>query len=267
MLSSVLGRLPIRVTDSVGLILRVLRSVGRATALDPLPTDGRCASCNRESWFLRCRNPGLAERIRRWPYEKSVLTALVTRENYFCLWCGRNYRMRGLASVARRWISNARVYEPASFGVFAGATRRLATTYQTSEYLPAAPRGSVVNGLRHEDIMALTFPDACFDVVITSELFEHVTDPWAGFREVRRVLRLGGHHIFTVPTVPATLTASRSQLPAVYHIDPRRPEGIAVITDFGEDLAELLGPLGFETEVHLLPPAAPLLRVYESRAV
>jgi ubiquinone/menaquinone biosynthesis C-methylase UbiE len=115
--------------------------------------------------------------------------------------------------------------------------------------------------------MALTFHDASFDVVITSELFEHVSDPWAGFSEVRRVLRAGGRHIFTVPMVPATLTASRSQQPAVYHIDPMRPQGIAVITDFGDDLPDLLRPLGFETDTHVLPAAAPVLRVFESRAV
>ena len=127
--------------------------------------------------------------------------------------------------------------------------------------------GSVADGLRHEDIMALTFQDASFDVVITSELFEHVSDPLAGFSEVRRVLRTGGRHIFTVPMVPDTLTASRTQQPAVYHIDPLRPEGTVVITDFGDDLPDLLRPLGFETTTHLLPPLSPVLRVFESRAV
>ena len=267
MLNTMLARLPPQATDLVSLTLRVIRSVGRASGLDALPTSGWCASCDRESWFLRCANRALVDRVRGWPYDKTVVRALVTRENYYCLWCGRNYRMRGLAAVARTRIANARVYEPASFGVFAGATRHRARSYQVSEYLPGIPRGSVVNGLRHEDIMALTFEDASFDVVITSELFEHVSDPWAGFREVRRVLRAGGRHIFTVPMVPATSTASRGQQQPVYHIDPMRPEGIAVVTDFGDDLPDLLRPLGFETTTHLLPPLSPVLRVFESRAV
>jgi len=159
------------------------------------------------------------------------------------------------------------VYEPASFGVFARGGRRSAASYQTSEYLPGVPAGSATNGIRHEDIMALTFPDASFDVVITSELFEHVANPWAGFSEVRRVLREGGRHIFTVPTVPGTLTASRDQQPPVYHIDPLRPEGIVVITDVGDDLPDRLKEVGFKTVVHRLPPSSPVLEVFESLAV
>ena len=113
----------------------------------------------------------------------------------------------------------------------------------------------------------MTFGDDSFDLVITSEVFEHVTDAWAGFREIHRVLRAGGRHIFTVPILPGARTTSRDSAVPVLHIDPLRSEGSLVVTDFGEDLPALLEPLGFETQVHHLPKAAPVLSIFESTAV
>jgi len=174
--------------------------------------------------------------------------------------------MRGLASVVKPWLPGAHIYEPASFGVFTRNARRTARTYEISEYMPAQP-DSWAGGPRHEDLQALTFSNSTFDVVITSEVFEHVADPWAGFSEIRRVLRPMGRHIFTVPDVPGIPTTTRSPKHPVYHIDPLRSEGALVITDFGDDLPDLLRPIGFETIVHPLPQLAPVMRVYESLAV
>ena len=159
------------------------------------------------------------------------------------------------------------MYEPAEFGVFTREARRIARTYETSEYAPHRSADLRETPARHEDIQALTFDDDSLDLVITSEVFEHVADPWAGFREIHRVLRAGGRHIFTVPGLPWARTASRDFAQPVLHIDPLRPKGSLVITDFGEDLPALLGPLGFETQVHHLPQAEPVLTVFESTAV
>jgi hypothetical protein len=46
-----------------------------------------------------------------------------------------------------------------------------------------------------------------------------------------------------------------------------RPEGISVVTDFGDDLPSLLNPFGFATTIHLLPNTRPVLRVLESIAI
>src|SRR5262249_25600166 len=38
------------------------------------------------------------------------------------------------------------------------------------------------------------------DLVVTSDVFEHVLDPARGFSKIARTLRPGGAHVFTVPS-------------------------------------------------------------------
>jgi cyclopropane fatty-acyl-phospholipid synthase-like methyltransferase len=47
--------------------------------------------------------------------------------------------------------------------------------------------------------VALPFPDASFDVVMSFDVFEHIPDTDAHLREVRRVLRPGGSYLVQTP--------------------------------------------------------------------
>lgn len=159
------------------------------------------------------------------------------------------------------------VYEAESFTSLTASRARVPRSYVVSEYLDGATPGASVDGMTHQDLQRLTFADASFDLVVTSEVFEHIEDPWVAFDEVRRVLRPGGRHIFTVPDTGAARTQGRSSLPVVTHMDGLRPEGIAVVTDFGDDLPVRLRAHGFETVVHGFPAHHPVTRVFESTAV
>ena len=59
--------------------------------------------------------------------------------------------------------------------------------------------GDLVDGVRHEDLQQLSFPDASFDLVLTTEVLEHVPDAERAEQEIVRVLRPGGYYLFTVP--------------------------------------------------------------------
>lgn len=255
------------VADVVGLGLRVMRTRPAAPGVQALPSRGRCWSCGQRSYFVIGDNKALRKRMADWPYDQATLNALATRENYYCLWCGRNFRMRQLADFSRKWILGASVFEPAAFGVFSRRQRCRARRYIHSEYFEGAKPGRLVGRVRHEDITALSFSNGVFDVVITSEVFEHVDDPWRGFAEVRRVLRDGGRHFFTVPYVDGRPTSSREGMAVVYHVDPLRPQGIAVRTDFGDDLPKLLDKYHFRTVVHELPAHRPVAKVFEAVAI
>jgi SAM-dependent methyltransferase len=47
------------------------------------------------------------------------------------------------------------------------------------------------------DIVKMPFPEDTFDAIICSEVFEHLPDPVAAARELRRVLKPGGRLILT----------------------------------------------------------------------
>ena len=154
-----------------------------------------------------------------------------------------------------------------------------------SEYCGDGLRsGDVVDGIRHEDLQATSFPDATFDLVITSEVLEHVPDAPRAEREIMRVLRPGGSYCFTVPldaygdadTILAEFLPDgtlKFHGPPVYHGDPYRSEGILAYRIFsvadlerrfaaaGGDCVTLrfwskaLGILGSDSWVHVVSKA------------
>ncbi len=61
---------------------------------------------------------------------------------------------------------------------------------------PADGLGTCLNG----DALQLPFPDATFDRIICSEVFEHIPDDEGAMRELARVLKPGGVLAATVPS-------------------------------------------------------------------
>ena len=101
------------------------------------------------------------------------------------------------------------------------------------EFMP----GERVAGVRHENLEHTSFEDAAFDLILTSEVMEHVPDALQAEREIVRLLRPGGRYAFTVPLDPygpddIILSEKRPDGTIVhfgepvYHGDPRRQEGI-----------------------------------------
>jgi SAM-dependent methyltransferase len=77
-------------------------------------------------------------------------------------------------------------------------------------------------GVLRGDARRLPFPDATFDVVITSEVLEHIQDDVAAIAEMVRVLKPGGRFAATVPAqLPETINWKLSD---EYHA-PKSPGG------------------------------------------
>jgi SAM-dependent methyltransferase len=131
-------------------------------------------------------------------------------------------------SPLRDFLSNAKKY--------------VRTYYSNTDRL-----GSVRHdGAQCEDITRMTFADESVDVLISSDVLEHVPDVAAALRESYRVLRPGGVHLFTVPTVDKTVKRAeivggdiRLLVPPEYHSDPLNPQGIIAFWTFGMDLGSL----------------------------
>lgn len=155
-------------------------------------------------------------------------------------------------------LSHLQIFEAQADGPLHRVLQRL-PGYRCAEFFDGIPLGATnTAGVRCEDLERLTFADDSFDLVITQDVFEHVANPLTAFREIARVLKAGGCHIFTVPLHEGHKTVTRVELkngqpvhllPPVYHGDPLRAAGSLVYTDFGSDLPDLLVPLGFETDI------------------
>lgn len=127
------------------------------------------------------------------------------REAFFCMNCFSIPRERALILTIEKYFPNWRdlaIHE--SSPIIRGASKKIhdnCKEYTTSQYYPGEPFGSIIDGSRNEDLEHQTFPDECFDIVITQDVMEHVYDPEKAFSEIARTLKKGGAHIFTVPII------------------------------------------------------------------
>jgi SAM-dependent methyltransferase len=214
----------------------------------------------------RCTVCGALTQFRAW---KETL-----RDTGSCVRCKARNRQRQIALLIRQvFAGNARfrslqdtdlaIYNLEANGSLHEALARNAN-YVASEYLgPDRKPGEVVDGIRHEDAQRLSFPDRRFDLVISSDVWEHLPDPYAAHREIHRVLRPNGRHIFTVPFYQAHfLDETRARLDAegnlehllepIYHLDPMNPKGVLVFNIFSIEMLCKLSRMGYYTRMYKL---------------
>jgi len=135
--------------------------------------------------------------------------------------------------------------------------------YSSSQYYIDVPRGEYKDGHRSEDLTALTFADNSFDILITQDVFEHVMEPQLAFKEIARVLKPGGAHIFSMPWYPKLEKSRRRAdlrdgeivflMEPVYHGNPvDRKKGSLVTMDWGLDFTDfVLQASGLQTTIYL----------------
>ena len=234
-------------------------------------------------------------RFNSWSIDRDLLAAwgdpaadraYLRRESMFCGRCSSSLRVRMLASSLLRSMGSSaasvgeaidadshfvsldvlEINELGSTGsmhsVLSAHPRLVSTEYRGPEGLgQPGPDGRL-----NEDLTALTFDDAAFDVVLHSDTLEHVPDPVAAMREVRRVMRPGALHVFTVPVLasrPTTQTRAVLEPDGVRHLAPplyhgrgagpysRLPvrDDFLEFTSFGADLSAWVAAAGFEVEI------------------
>ena len=176
------------------------------------------------------------------------------RDNLHCSGCGSIPRERALALVLERRFPGWRRFaihesSPAERGVSIKLAREC-QGYIASQYFPGTAPGAMVRGFRNENLEALSFPDASFDLTISLDVMEHVNQPDVVLREVRRTLKTGGAYLFTVPTYKQRLTSERRahykpdgtvehMAEPEYHGNPVDDAGSLVTFHYGYDFAEL----------------------------
>lgn len=179
------------------------------------------------------------------------------RDHLLCPSCQSVPRERALMWVLKRLFPafrHLRIHEssPGGRGVSAQLARDC-PHYSVSHYFPGTPPGAIdpAFGARCETLEALTFPSGSFDLLITQDVMEHVLSPEAAFREIGRVLRPGGAHVFTAPLVrkkqPSRARAARGANGCLihfhepeYHGSPTDEKGALVTMDWGYDIVSMI---------------------------
>jgi SAM-dependent methyltransferase len=175
-----------------------------------------------------------------------------------CLRCLSTFRHRAVGAVlAGLGLGrNVDVYELSSRGALCRYLRRTFARVTVSELFDDVPPGGYRNGVQCQDVQRLTYDAATFDLVTSTEVFEHVPDDLRAFTEVHRVLRDGGFLVFTVPLMDVDDTLVRARLhdgtiehlvEPEYHGDRLRGRaGVLAFRTYGLDILGRLRTAGFE---------------------
>lgn len=175
-----------------------------------------------------------------------------------CLRCRASAIHLSILQVLQRLyprLSGLAVYEMSSRGPLFGYLRERAGQFTYSEFFDDVRPGGFRGEVQCQDVQALTYGDATFDLCTSTEVFEHVPDDRRGFGEIRRVLRPGGRFVFTVPLTEAAVTVERAVmedgairhlLEPEYHGDVIRGHGrVLAFRNYGRDIVDRLKDSGF----------------------
>jgi len=137
--------------------------------------------------------------------------------------------------------------------------------YVHSQYRPDLPNGQVLpDGSANVDLLQIPFPADSFDVIMTSDVMEHVEHDAHAHREILRCLAPGATYVFTIPydpclqgtrrlTVPSGAYGTPFVLEKQVHGDPHSASGIVAHRIYGQDFLREMGDLGYEIrfeEIH-----------------
>jgi hypothetical protein len=194
---------------------------------------------------LRCRHCRATMRDRQMAY--GLLQAFSTR-------LGQTWKC--LRDLCQSPQGALRILDTDSFSPLNRELRRL-PGYAHSQYRPDLPNGAVLADRSiNVNLLDIPYDAASFDIIMTSDVMEHVADDAQAHREIHRCLAPQGTYIFTVPFDPCLFGTRRLTQPTgqadLYfvldeqiHGDPLSNKGIIAHRIYGEQLLHDLAGIGF----------------------
>jgi hypothetical protein len=166
-------------------------------------------------------------------------------------------RHESIAALATAGLGGIRLLDTDNFSAISKLLRG-DTSYIRCSYLPDMSWGSEIEPNYYNiNLERIDFPDASFDIVLTSDVMEHVRNSDAAHAEIHRVLVPGGAYIFNVPydedsdsDIQLVDTSSKEDVylcEPQYHGDPLTG-GVLACRVFGRDLITKLSTLEFRVE-------------------
>lgn len=220
---------------------------------------GHCPLCGKATLFFMNDTP---ETIRN--HALCVRCGCCSRHRHLALSVQGEFAGRGIGSLSEFRSHPELSVLNTSTGTPVARFLGAAPNIVCSEYFDGVAPGGVKDGIRNEDLGNLSLPDDSLNLVITEDVFEHIPDWKRAFREVHRVLKPGGCHIFTIPYYFDRKTRELFhwndgkpvlEEPVEYHGDPIRGS-IPAFLHYGRDLPDTLEEIGFETRIDIAKFAA-----------
>ena len=185
------------------------------------------------------------ELIDSWQLSEVEVTYINRQQGFHCRQCFNHLRAMGLAAAILREFNFQGVLDQ-----FCEATTELKvlevnTAGNLTSFFRKLPIHRLVEypefDMRHLDIKSDSY-----DLVVHSDTLEHVPHPARGLSECRRVLRVKGRCIFTVPIVVGRMSRSRVGLAPSFHGQSGVPANDQVVeTEFGADVWQTVLEAGF----------------------
>jgi len=208
------------------------------------------------------------------------------RETLCCRSCGASMRDRQMAFGLLQVIAERtgqtesnlqafrqspraelRILDTDSFGAVSRALRGW-PGYVHSQFKPDLARGQKLpDGSINVNLMDMPFGAEDFDVIMTSDVMEHVAEDDQAHREIYRCLAPRGTYVFTVPYDPCLLGTRqltqatgvpdvRFELDRHVHGDPHSSAGIVAHRIYGQQLLADLSGIGYEVRFECLESPA-----------
>lgn len=211
---------------------------------------GFCEACERESRLLL-----------DWEYSNGLVPNF--RERLVCEYCGLNNRQRFVVGFLRKLLQDVRAQIPEIY-ILEQVTKFYRhikenlknTNIVGSEYLGYDKRpGQVINNIRHEDSMNLSFADNSIDIIISNDVYEHVPDIQKALKEAYRILKNNGKLLISIPFHQTEKKTKQRAfidngnivhlLPEQYHGNPLSEKGSLLFYDYGWDFLDFCKKAGF----------------------
>ena len=177
-------------------------------------------------------------------------------------------RLRSIADLAQVGLCGMVMLDSDNFSGMSMLLRNV-PGYVRCSYIPSEPWGKqFAPGHFNVDLQSIDFADESFDVVLTSDVMEHVRDCDAAHAEIFRVLKPGGAYIFNVPydenaaeniqLVDTSTNQDRFLCKPQIHGDPLTA-GVVAYRVFGRELLDKLEQLGFTAEFQRIQQPSSLI--------
>jgi SAM-dependent methyltransferase len=162
-----------------------------------------------------------------------------------------------IVELANQWPESLCVLDTDAYGHLADRLRHC-DGYVVSLFEQSLENGeSTVDGAINVDLERMPFPDSNFDVILTSEVMEHVRYVETAHGEIARCLNRGGKYLFTVPyddSLASTWKLIDPETdeylvhpPHIHGDDPRlRSGGIKSYRVYGRDIVDDLQACGLD---------------------